>query len=90
MCIRDSYEQQTGTVNAVEYDRLVSELKDLITVKEIDPTVRKEWAESLADWPQTLADELEAQGLPAKQVLQLVVERAEANGYEWPVRYAIE
>lgn len=84
------YEQQTGEVNASEYDRLVAELRDLITVSEISPDVRKAWAESLADWPQKMADELEAQGLPAKQVLNLVLERAEANGYEWPVRYVIE
>lgn len=84
------YEQQTGSVNAAEYDRLVGELRDLITVKEIDAGVRKSWAESLASWPQSVADELEAQGLPAKQVLNLVLERAEANGYEWPVRYEIK
>ncbi len=84
------YEQQTGIVNASEYDRLVDELRELITVSEIDPTVRKAWTESLADWPQSLADDLEAQGLPAKQVLNLVLDRAEANGYEWPVRYEIK
>ena len=84
------YEQQTGIVNAAEYDRLVEQLRDLITVTEIDPAVRKAWAESLAQWPQSLADDLEAQGLPAKQVLNLVLDRAEANGYEWPVRYVIE
>lgn len=84
------YEEQTGIVNASEYDRLVEELRGLITVNEIDPAVRKAWAESLADWPQQMADELEAQGLPAKQVLNLVLDRAEANGYEWPVRYKVE
>lgn len=84
------YEQQTGIVNAAEYDRLVEELRGLITVTEIDPGVRKAWAESLAGWPQTLADDLESQGLPAKQVLNLVLDRAEANGYEWPVRYEIK
>ena len=84
------YEEQTGIVNASEYDRLVKELRDTITVTEIDPAVRKAWAESLADWPQSMADDLEGQGLPAKQVLNLVLDRAEANGYEWPVRYGIE
>ena len=84
------YEQQTGSVNASEYDRLVDELRGLITVTEIDPSVRKAWAESLAEWPQSLADDLEAQGLPAKKVLNLVLDRAEANGYEWPVRYVVE
>ena len=83
-------DHQTGIVNASEYDRLVEELRGLITVTEIDADVRKAWAESLADWPQSLADDLEGQGLPAKQVLNLVLDRAEANGYEWPVRYEIK
>ncbi|MEM6634630.1 MAG: C4-dicarboxylate TRAP transporter substrate-binding protein [Pseudomonadota bacterium] len=84
------YEEQTGIVNQKEYDRLVDELRGMITVTEIDPEVRKAWAESLANWPQTMADDLEGQGLPAKQVLNLVLEKAEARGYEWPVRYVIE
>lgn len=84
------YEEQTGIVNAEEYDRLVEELRGLITVSEIDPEVRKAWAESLADWPQSMADDLEGQGLPAKQVLNLVLDKAEERGYEWPVRYVIE
>jgi hypothetical protein len=37
-----------------------------------------------------MAAELDAQGLPASQVLNLTLDRAEANGYEWPVRYVIE
>jgi len=76
------FEQQTGTVNASEYDRLVEELRGTITVSEISPDVRKAWAESLAAWPQTLADDLNGQGLPASEVLNLVIERAEANGYD--------
>lgn len=84
------FELQTGSVNASEYDRLVEELRNTITVTEIDPAVRKAWAESLAGWPQTLADDLNGQGLPATEVLNLVLDRAEANGYEWPVRYEIK
>lgn len=84
------YEEQTGVVNQREYDRLVGELRGMITVNEIDADVRKAWAESLAAWPQSMADDLEAQGLPAKQVLNLVLEKAEERGYEWPVRYVIE
>ena len=84
------YEQQTGSVNLSEYDRLVDELRELITVTEIDPAVRQEWAESLQGWVQHNADELEGQGLPAKQVLNLVLDRAEERGYEWPVRYTVE
>ena len=84
------FEQQTGSVNASEYDRLVEELRNTITVNEIDPAVRKAWAESLAEWPQKVAAELDAQDLPATEVLNLALERAEANGYEWPVRYEIK
>lgn len=83
------YEEQTGIVNQKEYDRLVGKLRELITVNEIDPAVRKAWAESLADWPQSLADDLNEQGLPATQVLNLVLDKAEARGYSWPVRYKI-
>ncbi|MEM7464494.1 MAG: C4-dicarboxylate TRAP transporter substrate-binding protein [Pseudomonadota bacterium] len=90
MEVARDYEEQTGIVNQSEYERLVDELRDLITVNEIDPAVRAAWAESLADWPQSMADDLEGQGLPAKQVLNLVLDRAEANGYEWPVRYQIK
>ncbi len=84
------YEQQTGSVNASEYDRLVDELRDKITVSEISPDVRKAWALSLAEWPQKMATDLNEQGLPASEVLNLVIERAEANGYKWPVRYDIK
>lgn len=84
------YEEQTGIVNQQEYDRLIAELRDLITVTEISPDVRQDWAESLQDWVQATASDLEGQGLPAKQVMNLVLDRAEARGYEWPVRYTIE
>lgn len=84
------YEEQTGIVNAAEYDRLVNELRSIITVTEIDPAVRKAWAESLASWPQKMASDLDAQGLPASKVLNLTLDRAEANGYAWPVRYEVK
>ena len=90
MEVSAEFEEQTGSVNASEYDRLVEELRGLITVNSIDPAVRAEWAQSLADWPQSLATDLDGQGLPASQVLNLAMDRAEANGYEWPVRYTVE
>ncbi|MEH6831197.1 MAG: hypothetical protein V7661_10180 [Sulfitobacter sp.] len=84
------FEELTGQVNATEYDRLVEELRGLITVNEIAPAVRTACTESLADWPQSQAAELDAQGLPATQVLNLTMDRAEPNGYDWPVRYAVK
>ena len=84
------YEQQTGTVNLVEYDKHIETLQGLITVKELGSEVREEWAQSLAEWPQQMAAELDAQGLPGSEVLTLTLEAAENNGYTWPVRYAIK
>ena len=84
------YEEQTGTVNQSEYDKHVATLRKTITVNEIDPKVREEWAQSLADWPQKMATDLDGQGLPASQVLKLTLEAAEKNGYTWPVRYKIK
>lgn len=84
------FEQEVGRVNRVEYDRLVDELRELITVNEIDPQVRRDWAEALAEWPQEMAAEIDAQGLPGSEVLTLALDRAEANGYDWPLRYEIK
>jgi len=84
------FQAKTGSVNASEYDRQVKELSNTISVTEISPEVRKAWAQSLADWPQQMATELDAQGLPASKVLNLVLDRAEAHGYKWPVRYQIK
>ena len=84
------YEEQTGIVNLREYDRLIDELRGLITVTEIDAKVRQEWAESLQNWVQETATDLEGQGLPAKQVMNIVLDSAEKRGYDWPVRYSIQ
>ena len=84
------YEEQTGIVNQREYDRLINELRGLITVTELDPAVRQDWAESLQNWVKATAADLESKGLPAKQVMNLVLDRAEARGYSWPVRYALD
>ncbi len=83
------FEQQTGSVNKERYAKDVATLQDLITVTEIDPAVRSDWGKSLADWPQKMAKELDAKGLPASEVLNLTLDAAEQNGYTWPVRYEI-
>ena len=84
------YEEQTGIVNKERYAKDVDTLRDLISVNEIDPAVRADWANSLADWPQKMAKVLDADGLPGSEVLKLTLEAAEKNGYEWPVRYVVE
>ena len=49
-----------------------------------------DWANSLKDWPQTMAADLDAKGMPASQVLKLTLEGAEKMGHKWPVRYSIK
>jgi hypothetical protein len=59
-------------------------------VKQLDPSVRKEWAQSLKDWPQSHANTLKKQGLPVVKVLNTVLDSAEKRGYTWPVRYVVK
>ena len=85
------FEEQTGSVNEAKYDKDIEKLIELGTkVRELPAGVRADWADSLTEWPQVKADELDAQGLPASQVLKLTLETAEKLGYEWPNRYQIK
>ncbi|MEK9721707.1 MAG: hypothetical protein VW257_11845, partial [Quisquiliibacterium sp.] len=85
------YEAKTGTVNEANYPKQLQQLASLgVTVKKVPDAVRAEWAQSLKDWPQTIAKELDKKGLPASQVLKLTLEEAEKLGHKWPVRYNIK
>ncbi len=86
-----AYEEKTGTNNKERYDSDIAKLKGgLAKVKEIDPAVRLEWAQSLKDWPQAHANELKKQNLPVVKVLNTVLDSAEKRGYKWPVRYVVK
>jgi TRAP-type C4-dicarboxylate transport system substrate-binding protein len=84
------FEEEVGRVNRERYAKDIETLRGLIEVNEIDDAVRKDWAASLQDWPQTIANELDAQGLPASETLKLTLEAAEKHGHEWPYRYEID
>lgn len=85
------YEAKTGTVNKDAYGKHIAELKSHgVEVREVEASVREAWAKSLADWPREKAKELDAQGLPASQVLELTLKAAEKHGHTWPVRYVLE
>ena len=85
------YEAKTGSVNKENYPKQVEQLKGLGTnIKSVPATVKLDWANSLKDWPQQKAAELDKQGLPATQVLKLALEEAEKLGHKWPVRYAVK
>ena len=84
-------ESHSAVVAAESYDHHLARLRELGTdVREIAPDVRKEWAQSLAQWPRERAAELDGQGIPATRVLRLALDAAEREGYVWPVRYELD
>jgi len=84
------FEERTGSSNKERYAGDIETLRELITIKELSPEVRTNWAMSLKDWPREIVAELEAQGLPAKLVLETALESAERQGHIWPVRYELD
>lgn len=85
------FEALTGTVNEENYPKQLAQLTELgAEVRTLPPEVKQEWAQSLAAFPQTMATELNGRDLPASEVLKLTLERAEALGYVWPVRYDVQ
>ena len=83
------FELLTGSHNLARYEGDVEKLRELITVKQLGPEVRLEWAQSLAGWPAEKATELDAQGLPATEVLSAALASAVRHGYEFPVAYEL-
>ena len=85
------YETRTGTVNEENYPKQLEQLKSVgAVVRQLPDSVRAEWAQSLKNWPQEKATELDKAGMPASQVLKLALEEAEKLGHKWPVRYQVK
>ncbi len=82
---------RSGTIADDLYVKQIEELKKRgAIVRSLPPKVREDWAKSLADWPAQKAKELDGQGLPGSQVLELAIAESEKLGYKWPVRYKIK
>lgn len=89
--VSKEYEAKTGSVNEQNYPKQMAQLRALgVDVKTVPDSVRLEWANSLKDWPQAQATELDKQGLPGSLVLKTTLEEAEKLGHKWPVRYSIK
>jgi C4-dicarboxylate-binding protein DctP len=89
--VSKEYEAKTGTVNEENYPKQMALLKASgVTVKSVPDSVKLDWANSLKAWPQSVAADLDAKGLPASQVLKITLEEAEKLGHKWPVRYGIK
>ncbi len=85
------YEAMTAVRADADYPKQLDILKSNgVAVKAVPESVRLAWAQSLAKWPQEVANELKGKGMPAGEVLNLVIVEAEKLGYKWPVRYEIK
>jgi len=84
------YEARTGTVNEENYPKQLEQLKQVgAVVRQLPDSVRQDWANSLKDWPQEKASELDKAGMPGSRVLKLALQEAEKLGHKWPVRYQV-
>jgi TRAP-type C4-dicarboxylate transport system substrate-binding protein len=85
------YEARTGTVNLENYPNQLDQLRKAgATVKQLPDSVRVDWANSLKQWPQEKATELDKARLPGSEVLKIALDEAEKLGHKWPVRYPIK
>ena len=89
--VAKEFEAKTGTVNQENYPKQIAQLKTLgVNVKSVPDAVKLDWAKSLKDWPQAMASDLDARGMPGSLVLKTTLEEAEKLGHKWPVRYVIK
>ncbi len=89
--VAKEFETKTGTFNEENYPKQLEQLKSLgVNVRQLPERVREDWAKSLAGWPKEKVQELEKQGIPAAQVLEIALETAEKHGHKWPVRYNLK
>ena len=59
-------------------------------VRELPEEVRREWAQSLREFPNRMAKEADSRGMPGSVVLRSYLELVTQSGYEWLVKYTIE
>lgn len=60
------------------------------TVRTLPDDVRREWAESLRDFPNSMAKEADSRGMPGSEIVKAYIELVTASGYQWPVEYTID
>ena len=59
------------------------------TVKSLDESVRQRWAQSLAKFPDSMAQDANGRDMPGTEILRSYIREIDKSGYEWPVQYQI-
>jgi len=68
----------------------IQKLKDLgVNVKEISTKAKKDWAKSLKDFPNQMAQELNSKGYRGSEILKFYMAELESLGHKWPYKYKI-
>lgn len=66
-------------------------LADLgVEVTEISAEAKLDWANALSDFPNRMAQNVNAAGLPGTAVMNFYIDRVEELGHEWALRYEID
>jgi C4-dicarboxylate-binding protein DctP len=60
------------------------------TVHTLAPSVRQQWAQSLRNFPNAMAQEANSRGLPGTAILQTYIHLIQQSGHELPVAYEID
>ena len=59
-------------------------------VRTLDPVVRQQWARSLRDFPNKMAQEANSRKMPGTDILRTYIRLIQESGHELPVSYAID
>ena len=60
------------------------------TVQVISEDVRQRWAQSLRDFPNSMAQDANKRDMPGTEILQSYIDEIDKNGYKWPVKYEVK
>lgn len=59
------------------------------TVQTLNASVRQRWAQSLSEFPNSMAQDANSRNMPGSEILQSYMQEIDKSGYDWPVRYQI-
>jgi TRAP-type C4-dicarboxylate transport system substrate-binding protein len=59
------------------------------TVRTLPEVVRRQWAESLREFPNAMAQEANSRGMPGTQIVRSYIQFVSESGYSWPVDYVV-
>jgi C4-dicarboxylate-binding protein DctP len=60
------------------------------TIKVLPEEVRQSWGNSLANFPNEMAQEANGRDMPGTEIISSFIEEVTNSGYQWPVNYVID